>query len=261
MPLITLLTDFGTRDQYVAAVKGVILQVAPTAVVVDVTHDIPPRDILRAALVLRQIWPWYPRGTVHLAVVDPGVGSRRRVIAGRYNGQFVVAPDNGLVSMVHHELRVEAVHSVENRRYMLPNISATFHGRDIMAPVAAHLATGLPIQKLGPVTDHLEILQFATPERLSDYTIVGRVLYVDRFGNLVTNIARGHLLSTYQHRTGVEVHLEGVRIGPVLASYHEVDPGQPLALIGGDDYLEIAVNCGDAAETLSASRGSKVEVG
>ncbi|HUU85974.1 MAG TPA: SAM-dependent chlorinase/fluorinase [Phycisphaerae bacterium] len=260
MPLITLLTDFGTRDQYVASLKGVILHIAPSATVVDVTHKIPPRDVIRAALMLRQIWPWYPPGTIHVAVVDPGVGSRRRILAGRYDGRFVVAPDNGLVSMLHRELRVEAMHVVENPRYMLGKVSPTFHGRDIMAPVAAHLASGVPIEKLGPPTDHLEILKFATPERMPDYSIVGEVLYADQFGNLVTNIARNHLLQTYQHRSGVEVYLDGVRIGPIRTSYHEVDSGKPLALIGSDNHLEIAVNCGHAGQTLSANRGSKVEV-
>ncbi len=205
MPLITLLTDFGTSDYYVAAIKGVLLQVAPTVAVVDVTHDIGPQDVVGAAMVLRQVWPWFPPGTVHLAVVDPGVGSKRRIIAGRYNGQYVVAPDNGLVSMVHRELRVEAMHLVENRRYMLPRISATFQGRDIMAPVASHLAAGLPIGRLGPATDRLEIIPIATPTKLEDHTLVGEVLCVDRFGNLVTNIERGHLLTTYQKRSAVEV--------------------------------------------------------
>ncbi len=260
MPLITLLTDFGTSDYYVAAIKGVLLQVAPTVTVVDVTHEIQPQDVVGAAMVLRQVLPWFPPGTVHLAVVDPGVGSKRRIIAGRYNGQYVVAPDNGLVSMVHRELRVEAMHVVENRRYMLPHISATFHGRDIMAPVASHLASGLPIGRLGPATDRLEIIQLATPTKLEDHTLVGEVLCVDRFGNLVTNIERGHLLPTYRKRTGVEVYLAEVRIGPIVSGYHEVESGKPLALIGSSDHLEIAVNCGHAARTLSAGRGTKVEV-
>ena len=260
MPVITLLTDFGTLDHYVPSIKGVLLQVAPHAGIVDITHDIPPQDVLQAAMVLRQVWPWYPPGTVHLAVVDPGVGSKRRILAGQYGGQYVVAPDNGLISVVHRELHVEAVFVVENRRYMLPRVSATFHARDIMAPVAAHLATGLPIDRLGPPTDHLEVLQIPTPKRLSDYTIVGEVLYVDRFGNLVTNIDRGQLLPTFQNRTGVEVYLDGNRIGPIQNSYHEAESGQPLALIGSNDHLEIAINCGHAATALSAGRGAKVEL-
>ena len=151
--VITLLTDFGTQDWYVAAVKGVILQIAPEATIVDVTHDLGPQDVVQAAFVLRQTLKWFPPGTIHLAVVDPGVGSNRRLLAGRYAGQYVVAPDNGLITMVHHELPVEAVHWIANRSYALRSVSATFHGRDIMAPAAAHLAAGVAVRQLGPPTD------------------------------------------------------------------------------------------------------------
>ena len=260
MPIITLLTDFGTQDHYVAAMKGVILQIAPAATIVDITHEIGPQDVVRAAFVLRQTWNWYPRGTVHLAVVDPGVGSSRRIVAGRYAGQYVVAPDNGLISMVHHELRVEAMHVVDNRRYMLATISTTFHGRDIMAPAAAHLAGGVAIQDLGPPTDHVEVLQMAAPQRSADHALTGQVLCADRFGNLITNITRHDLLATFQHRREVKVYLGPTCIGPLRTSYHEVAAGQLLALIGSGDHLEISVNCGNAAKILSPEPGARVEV-
>ena len=260
MPLITLLTDFGTRDHYVAAIKGVILQIAPQTMIVDVTHEIDPQDVVRAAFVLRQIWDWYPPGTVHLAVVDPGVGSDRRILAGRYTGQYVVAPDNGLISMVHHELRIEAMHEVDNRKYMLPTISATFHGRDIMAPVAAHLAGGVSIQDLGPRTDHVDVLQLAAVQRTSAHGLTGQVLCVDRFGNLITNITRHDLLATVQHHREVKVYLGRVCVGPLRTSYHEVAAGEPLALIGSCDRLEIAVNRGNAAKVLALQPGAQVEV-
>ena len=259
-PPITLLTDFGTRDQYVAEMKGVLLQIAPQAPVVDITHEIEPHDVLRAAFILRQVWDWFPADTVHLAVVDPGVGSNRRIIAGRYSGRQVVCPDNGLISLVHRELRVEAVHVVDNRDYMLANVSGTFHGRDIMAPAAAHLAAGVAIRNLGPPTDHVEILQLAEPQTGTGPGISGQVLCVDRFGSLVTNITRQALALIYQKHPNAQVYLDGKCVGPVHTAYHEVPSGQPLALIGSTDRLEIAVNRGHAAPVLSARRGTAVEV-
>ncbi len=259
-PPITLLTDFGTRDQYVAEMKGVILQIAKQACVVDITHHIDPQDVVRAAFVLRQVWNWFPPGTVHVAVVDPGVGSDRRIIAGRYSGQYVVCPDNGLISMVHHDLQIEAVHVVENRNYTLSTVCSTFHGRDIMAPVAAHLAIGVPIRNLGPPTNHVEVLPLAAPRPIAGPGLAGEVLCADRFGNLITNIPRQALMSMYRQRSDPQVYLDGRCIGPIRTAYHEVPAGQPLAVIGSAEYLEIAVNCGNAAETLAAKRGAKVEV-
>ena len=259
-PPITLMTDFGTRDQYVAEMKGVILQIAPQANVVDITHQIDPQDVVRAAFVLRQVWNWFPSGTVHVAVVDPGVGSRRRIIAGRYSGQYVVCPDNGLISMVHHELQLEAVHIVENRDYTLSNVSSTFHGRDIMAPVAAHLAGGVPIRSLGPPTNHVEVLRLAAPRPIVGPGLAGEVLCADRFGNLITNISRQALALVYRQRSNAQVYLDSQCIGPIRTAYHEVPAGQSLAVIGSSEYLEIAVNCGNAAETLAAKRGAKIEV-
>jgi len=260
MPVITLLTDFGTRDHYVAAMKGVILQIAPTATLVDVTHDLDPQDVVKAAYVLRQVWNWYPAGTVHLAVVDPGVGTERRILAGRYAGQYVVVPDNGLISMVHHELRIEAIHVVENRKYMLAAVASTFHGRDIMAPAAAHLAAGVPPSHFGARTDHVAVLQLSPPTRTADHRLRGQVLCTDRFGNLITNITRLELLRAFGPGLAVRVSVGEQDIGPIRHTYAEVPRGQPLALIGSGDHLEVSVNCGDASQVLSAKAGAVVEV-
>ena len=260
MPLITLLTDFGRRDHYVGVMKGVILQIAPQTAVIDITHEIDPHDIVRAAFVLRQVWSWYPPGTIHIAVVDPGVGSTRRIIAGRYAGQVVLAPDNGLISMVHRELRLEAMHVVENRKYMLSAVSATFHGRDVMAPAAAHLAGGVPIQNLGPPTDRIEILQLATPRVLPNHGIRGQVLCHDHFGNLITNVTRQHLIATPQYHRHTQVYLGDRCVGPIRTSYHEVASGEPLALIGSSDHLEIAINCGNAARSLAPPPNATIEI-
>lgn len=260
MSLITLVTDFGMRDHYVGAIKGVIHQLAPKSVIVDVTHDVGPHDVLHAAFVLRQIWPWYPPGTVHLAIVDPGVGSPRRILVGRYAGQTVVAPDNGLISLVHRELPLEALHVAENPRYFLPKVSNAFHGRDIMAPLAARLSTGLPLERVGSPTDRIEVLQLAKAEFLQGHAVAGAVLYVDRFGNLVTNITREDLVPTIRHRHDVKVHLGETCVGPIRTCYEDVPPGEPLALIGSADLLEIAVHRGSAAKRFQSTPGSKVEV-
>jgi S-adenosylmethionine hydrolase len=260
MSLITLVTDFGTRDYYVGAIKGVIYQIAPKSLVVDVTHDVGRHDVLHAAFVLRQIWPCYPSGTVHLVVVDPGVGSPRRIVVGRYAGQLVVAPDNGLISLVHRDLPLEALHVAENPRYFLPKVSNLFHGRDIMAPLAAWLSTGLPIERVGSPTDRIEVLQLAKPEFLPAHAVAGAVLYVDRFGSLVTNIAREDLVPTLRHRRDVKVHLGQTCVGPIRTCYEDVPVGEPLALIGSADLLEIAVHRGSAAERFQSDMRSRVEV-
>ena len=159
MSLITLITDFGTRDYYVGAMKGVILQIDPQATIVDITHDIEPHNVVHGAFVLRQSLPWFPQRTVHVVVVDPGVGSDRRILAGKYDGQVVLAPDNGLISLVHRELPLEEIYAVQNTQYFRNPVSRTFHGRDILAPVAAYVATGLSLDKLGPAADRVEVLE------------------------------------------------------------------------------------------------------
>jgi S-adenosylmethionine hydrolase len=259
MPLITLITDYGTRDQYVGALKGVILSIAPSASIVDVTHDIEPHNVLHAAFVLRQIWPWYPRGTIHLAVVDPGVGSDRRIILGQYGGQFVIAPDNGLVTLVHREMRAEAVYVVEDRRHFLPHLSTTFHGRDIMAPVAARLANGVKPQEFGRATDHLEVLPVDHRAQLDGDVVRGTVLYVDRFGTLVTNIGDDQLPGGGR-RVAPEVVVNGENIGPLRSTFSDVSPGEPVALIGSSGMVEIAVNQGSAAERFGPVPAVRVEV-
>lgn len=260
MPLITLVTDFGTRDYYVGAMKGVLAQHAPAATVIDITHDIAPHDVLHAAFVLRHIWPWYPPGTVHVAVVDPGVGSERPILVGRYAGQYVVAPDNGTITMVHHSYPLEALHVAIDPRQHLAYASSTFHGRDIMAPLAARLATGAKPHEFGPPTDRVEVLSLPRPNYLPSHVTAGVVLLADRFGNLVTNITRDDLMPTLRHRPKAQVYLAQTCVGPVRTHYGEVAPGEPIALIGSTDNLEISINRGNAAKRFSAGANQAVEV-
>ncbi len=260
MAIVTLITDYGTRDYYVGAVKGVILGIAPDVRVVDVTHDIEPHNILHGAFILRHIWPWYPPGTIHVVVVDPGVGSDRRIILGRYAGRYAVAPDNGLITLVHRDIPAEAVHVVENRRYFMPEPAATFHGRDIMAPVAAHLARGVKPVEFGGATDRLEVLPVAHRAEATRRGLSGRVLYRDRFGTLVTNVGQDQLVGPQGSQRQWEVLVNGTSIGQVRSTFADVPSGDAVAVIGSTGLLEIAVNQGSAAERFGPPESVRVEV-
>ncbi len=260
MPIITLTTDYGTRDHYVGALKGVILRIAPDAGLVDISHDIEPQNVLHGAFVLRQIWPFFPSGSIHLAVVDPGVGSDRRIVAGLYDGRYVVAPDNGLLTFVHRDYALTELRIVENRRFFLPEVSRTFQGRDIMAPVAAHLANGVSLGELGPATDRVVMLPIPERGEAAGEGLRGVVVYVDRFGTLVTNIRQEQLFSIGNEGRPPNVWVNGKEVGPVRSAFCEVDPGEPVALIGGGGLLEIALNRGSAAEHFGPPSEIHIEV-
>jgi S-adenosylmethionine hydrolase len=260
MPIITLLTDYGFGDHYVGELKGVILTIAPEAQVVDITHDIEPFNVRQAAFVLQRVWARYPAGTVHLAIVDPGVGSDRRIILGQYAGRFVVAPDNGLVTWVHREYAPEAMFIVEDRRYFLPQLSSTFHGRDILAPVAAHLANGVKPRCFGRVTDRLEMLPIPHRAEATDRGWLGGVIYVDRFGTMVTNIRDEQLRTPRGEQRSWEVVVNGTSIGPIRTAFCDVASGTALAMIGGSGFLEIAVNQGSAAQRFAPLENVRLEV-
>jgi len=257
MGIVTLTTDFGGRDGYVACMKGVMLRVAPALVVVDVTHQIERHNILHGAFVLRQVLEWYPPGSVHLIVVDPGVGTSRRILAAQAGDQLVVAPDNGLLSLLHHDGLLRTVCVVENPRLRMARVSATFHGRDIMAPAAAHLAMGKSLGELGPATDHVEVLRLARAERLPDGSLRGRIIHRDAFGNLITNITVQDLV-----RLGgaPHVHLGSRDLGPLRQTYADVPAGAVLALVGSDGHLEIAANAASAWELLKPDPDAEVRL-
>jgi S-adenosylmethionine hydrolase len=243
-PIITLLTDFGTADGYVGEMKGVLYTLAPDAEIVDITHDIEPQDLERARLTLARVWRRFPHGTVHVVVVDPGVGSSRSALAVSSDGRFLVGPDNGVLSpaLLLPGARVVALP-------LPPHASATFHGRDIFAPAAAALARGEPIDELGPaMADEPIIRRTPQPVRASDGSLAGEVILVDRFGNAVTN-----LIAT---QTGT-VHVGQVEL-PLRRTYADVPDGQPVALVGSAGFIEIAVRNGDAARSLGIVRGSEV---
>jgi len=258
--IITLTTDYGTRDAYAGVLKGVILGLAPKVTVVDITHDIEPHNVRHGAFVLRQIWPWYPPGTIHVAVVDPGVGTERRILLGQYAGQFVIATDNGLLTFLHRDFPTESAHVIEDRRFFSPSVSSTFHGRDIMAPVAAHLANGAKPREFGRLADHLELLPVAHRAEIHGDALLGAVLYVDGFGTLVTNIRQEQLAAPRVHEREWQVTVNEIPLGALRSNYSEVSRGEALALLGSSGHLEIAVNQGRAVERFGPWDSVRVEV-
>jgi len=255
--LVTLLTDFGVADGYVGAVKGVLLTRLEAAGVrsgrvVDLTHAVPPGDVAYGSYVWAQAAPWFPPGTVHLGVVDPGVGSERRAIALQMGAHRYVAPDNGLVSHVAAETPPDRVHLIEAPAFAPPDASPTFHGRDVFARAAAHLAAGGPWEALGSAIDPAEIvLQTEACAEREDEGWRARVIHVDHFGNLVTN------LRLPAESSGGHVQL-GTDTIEFHSTYSDVAPGALLALRGSTGRLEVAVRDGSAAERLGKSRGDVI---
>ena len=255
--IITLLTDFGIADAFVGIMKGVILGIDREADVVDLTHGIPPQRVLPGALILRSAVPFFPAGTVHVAVVDPGVGSARRPIVVETREGFLVGPDNGVLSLAAAVLGLRQIRLIENEAFLRQPVSQTFHGRDIFAPVAAHLSRGVTPDTLGPRLDSL--VELAVPEpRSSAAGVHGEVIYVDHFGNLLTNITAGALAHFPVQRVSVSINGKPVA-GPVTA-YAAVPEGAALAIVGSWGVVEIAVRGGSAAQTFAAGPGTPVTV-
>jgi len=255
--IITLTTDFGLADGYVGTMKGIILGISPTATIVDISHEIAPQDVHEAAYTLYAAYSYFPQGSIHVVVVDPGVGSERRAIALRTPQATFVAPDNGVLSYVVAGERVEEIVHVTNPRYHLPPVSRTFHGRDIFAPIAAHLARGIPLAELGEPLTEIVAFPLPRPQVRPDGTIVGQVIHIDRFGNLITSIMSKDLADHPLLREGI-IGIKGQSIRGTANNYAEGAPGKLLALIGSSDHLEIAVSGGSASQTLEAKVGDEV---
>ncbi|MCA9251886.1 MAG: SAM-dependent chlorinase/fluorinase [Phycisphaerales bacterium] len=264
-PIITLTTDFGMRDHYVACMKGVIAQIAPDARVIDVSHAIEPQNILGAAYVLYNAIGWFPPQSIHVVVVDPGVGTSRGIIAARYGTQTVIAPDNGIISLVHQAYKIDEARIINNPHIALSQVSNTFHGRDIMAPAAAHLAKGAGFNELGPATNHVEVLQSVKPKIKSAAKIEGQVIYIDHFGNLLSNI-RGRDLEAMSDDGGeflVSIcgSESGLRsIGKLQKTYANVPAGDLVSIVSSGGFVEIAVHLGNAQERLGSEIGHPVVV-
>ena len=255
--IITLLTDFGLLDPYVGVMKGAILRVCPAVRIIDLTHEIPAQQVVEANFALRGSYAYFPEGTVHVVVVDPGVGSDRRVICARAGKMTFLAPNNGvLMGIVNAD---DEVREVTNSDLFLSGaISTTFHGRDIFAPVAAHLASGTAFELVGGSIRDLVRLDLAEPQLHDEETILGQVIHVDRFGNLITNIREQDLLDL--PGGAATVSFRGQEIGCLVDSYAAVPTGAPLAVVDSFGFLEVAVNSGNAAHHFNANLGDRVKV-
>ena len=252
--VITLLTDFGTADYFVGAVKGAILLLNPQAVIVDLTHEIPPQDIAAGAFTLLAAYKTFPVGTIHVAVVDPGVGSTRRPIILSANEQFFVGPDNGLFTYIYDREPSHKVFHVTAEKYFRTEPSSTFHGRDIFAPVAAALSNGLHPHKLGPtISDAVRLSVSLEPEVLKNGDVRARIIHIDRFGNCVTNITRDLVKSN-----DVSLLINRKTIKQFRNFYGEDSSNIPFAIWGSAGFLEISVNGASAAEILRAHTGQRI---
>jgi S-adenosylmethionine hydrolase len=257
-PLITLTTDFGQGSPYVAQLKGAILTGCREVDLVDVSHAIGPQSIREGAVVLADATPRFPPATIHVAVVDPGVGTQRRLVYAEIGEQRYLTPDNGLLTLLARRTPPSRIVALENRRYWATEPSSTFHGRDILAPVAAHLARGVDPAELGPALDALVLLDFSQPAR-SPGGVVGEVLYVDSFGNLITNIRRDDL-ELLGDRARLSVECAGCTIAGLVGTYGNAAPGELVALIDSQGRLEVAIVGGSAARELAAGAGTAVRV-
>ncbi len=253
--VLTLLTDYGLRDIYVGVLRGVILGIAPQATIVDLSHEVAPQAVAEAAFLLDAAAPYFPWGTIHVCVVDPGVGTERRIICARTARATYLAPDNGLLARVLERDPPAHLVSVENAAYFLPKVSTTFHGRDIFAPVAAHLANGLDPRALGPEVRELQPLPMPRPRELGPGRLAGEVIHVDRFGNLVTNVGEPFARRVQAAQVG-----KTRIVGPVCRAYGDKDEGEPLLIFGSSGFLEVSINGGDAARSLSVRRGDPIIV-
>ena len=253
--MITLTTDFGTRDWFAGTMKGVILGIQPHATVVDLTHEIPAGDVRAGAFALAAAFRFFAKGTVHVAVVDPGVGSARRAIAVQTQKYFFVGPDNGVLSFALAREKIKAIHQLTNEKFFRTPVSQTFHGRDVFAPVAAHLSRGVPVQKFGPALKDFARLDWPQP-RTTRAGIEGVVVYVDCFGNAITNIPN----ELTQGAGAWVVFTKGKPICSVEPFYQSVRTGLPVAVPGSSGFLEIAVNGDSAERKLELRIGYRVEL-
>jgi len=263
-PIITLLTDFGLQDEYVGVMKGVVLSINSRVHLVDITHEVARHNIMHGALVIKAAYRYFPKGSIHVIVVDPGVGGKRDVICVKKEGHLFLAPDNGVLTLVIQDGKVHDIRAVTNEAYFLKPVSNTFHGRDIFAPIAAHLAKGVEMDSLGQRINvsRAITLDIPTPSISAAHELVGEIISIDHFGNLITNIdeetLRGFLGA--QGREKVIISLAEFKIQGISASYDSVEIGTPLAVLGSRGLLEIVVTQQSARTYFGASIGQTVSL-
>ena len=263
--IVTLTTDFGLGSRYVAAMKGALLAAGPALSIIDLSHTIPPQDLLAGARFLAETTPWFPAGTLHLAVIDPGVGTDRRLLYAEIAGQRYVLPDNGLLTCLAERQKPATMRVIENRELWLPSVSPTFHGRDIMAPVAAQLALGLPPEQLGPTCDQFVKLPLPEAKSVGEKNpneateVEGEVIEVDSFGNLITNIT-SDLLQEAPTDDAVRIECDGHETTGLYRTYADQPTMTLIALIGSSGQLELAIVDDSATLMLGVQAGATVRV-
>jgi len=262
IPTITLLTDYGTKDHFVSSMKGVIYSITPEVHIVDISHEVTPHDILEAAFLIRGCYSYFPNRSIHVVVVDPTVGSSRKPIMVATDNHYFIAPDNGVLSFIYEVEPVSTVVEITAEHHMRSEISKTFHGRDIFAPAAAWLARGTPIQNFGDTLEEYEKLPIPKAKMVGESLLKGAIIYIDRFGNLITNIFREDYEAARAKvpGQGLKVLIAKQEIAGLKEYYAEGQKGELLALFGSTNFLEIAQNQGSAAKTLGVARGSEVGV-
>ena len=254
MPVITLLSDFGLSDYFVGAVKGVMLSLNPDVVFVDISHQVPPQDIFTGAFTLNQAYSCFPQGTIHFAVVDPGVGTARKALAATAAGHYFVAPDNGILTYIMEANEDFVAYEITAEHYFRKPVSATFHGRDVFAPVAAWISRKIELHQLGPVLQSPVRLQIPPLKRVRDALIQGTILAIDHFGNLITNLKPEDVSMPFKMLAGQR------EITALRRTYGEGMPGEVFVVPGSAGFLEIAIKGGSAAATLSIKAGSPIGV-
>jgi hypothetical protein len=257
-PVITLTTDFGSGSSYAAEMKAVILSIRPAARIVDIAHNVAPQNVRQAAILLAEATTWFPAGTIHVAVIDPGVGTERRIVYAAIGDQQYLAPDNGVLSRLSLKIRPSRIIALESAEHWLPSVSNTFHGRDIMAPVAAQLSLGMEPDRLGPACTDLFELDWPQP-RIEANAIRGEISWIDDFGNLITNVPSA-ALAAISDRSRAATTIGNQTFQGIARTYGERPPGTLIALIGSSGYLEIAIVNGSAAAAHNAAVGTSVAV-
>jgi S-adenosylmethionine hydrolase len=262
VPIITLLSDFGLKDPYVAEMKAVILRISPDARIIDISHLIPKFNVRIGAFTLASATPHFPDGTIHVAVVDPSVGTKRRSLIIKTRSYFYVGPDNGLLMLAADKDGIRQIRAIENPEFTLGKVSSTFHGRDVFAPAAAHLANGVPFGEFGPEVKDCTRPLFSKPTLRADKELIGEVLHIDDFGNLITNITSSDLVRSGLRLTiPLDIRLKGTLLRLSLCkTYGEAPLESALTLVGSHDFLEIAVNQGNASRKLKVKVGDAVVV-
>jgi hypothetical protein len=256
-PVITLTTDFGLRDPYVGEMKAVILSISPNAAIIDITHEVEKFNIRMGAYILASASPYFPKGTIHVAIVDPCVGTKRRPLLIQTRHGFYIGPDNGVLALAAKNQGIRHIYEISNRKLMLPKVFNTFHGRDIFAPAAAHVAKGIAPTEFGPEIREITTPRFAKVIKRKNM-LVGEVIHVDDFGNIVTNFSAKELESMGIKET-VSIMLKNTKLKLKLCkAYGEAKLQKPLAIIGSHNFLEVSVNQGSAAEDFNMKSGDRV---